>query len=100
MLTLTNHATEAIERILASPGVPTSAGIRIMPSTSSDNDATPASELLVAVAEEPGTGDEVIEEEGARVFVEDSLSGYLDDKQLDAEVVDERVRFSLGGNGG
>jgi hypothetical protein len=31
------------------------------------------------------------------VFVEDSLCGYLDDKMLNAEMVQERIRFSLAG---
>jgi iron-sulfur cluster assembly protein len=100
VLTLTTDATEAIERILTSPGVPTGAGIRITPGTSSENDAVPATELNVAVTEGPAVGDEVIEEQGARVFVESTVSSYLDDKLLDAEMIDERVRFSLGGRAG
>lgn len=95
MLTLTSDATDAIERILTAPGVPSGAGIRITQGPSADGGA-PASELQVLVAETPDDGDAVIEDEGARVFVEDTVSGFLDDKQLDAEVVDERVRFSLG----
>jgi hypothetical protein len=31
------------------------------------------------------------------LFVEDSLCGYLADKVLDAETVEDRVRFSLAG---
>ena len=97
MLALTNNATDAIERILAAPGVPMGAGIRIAPGTAVSDGAAATSELQLSVAEEPAVGDEVIEEEGARVFVEDTVSDYLDDKHLDAEVIDERVRFSLAG---
>jgi len=96
VLALTHNATDAIERILAAPGVPTGAGIRIAPGAS-NGDSGPVSELQLSVAEEPADGDEVIEDEGARVFVEDTVSGYLDDKQLDAAVTDERVSFSLAG---
>jgi iron-sulfur cluster assembly protein len=96
VLALTHNATDAIERILAAPGVPSGAGIRIAPGASGDGPA-PASELQLSVAEEPAVGDEVIEEEGARVFVEDTVSEFLEDKRLDAEVIDERVRFSLEG---
>lgn len=96
MLALTDNATDAIERILAAPGVPMGAGIRIAPGTAVTDGAGATNELQLSVAEEPVDGDEVIEEQGARVFVEDTVSGFLDDKQLDAEVVDERVRFSLG----
>jgi iron-sulfur cluster assembly protein len=96
MLSLTSEATQAIERILKAPGVPDSAGLRIMPVGPSD-ESEATSELQVEVAEEPGESDEVIETNGARVFVQDSLCGYLDDKLLDAEMVQERIRFSLAG---
>lgn len=95
MLALTDNATDAIERILTAPGVPTGAGIRIAPSAVISDGGAPTSELQLSVAEEPADGDEVIEDHGARVFVEDTVSDYLGDKQLDAEVIDERVRFSL-----
>jgi len=96
VLALTSQATEAIERILTAPGVPDGAGIRIMPVAPNDGEAV-TSELQVEVAENPTEGDEVIEHEGARVFVEDSVCGYLADKTLDAVVAEERVRFSLAG---
>lgn len=98
MLALTHNATDAIERILAAPGVPSGAGIRIAPGTTVSDGGAATNELQLSVAEEPIDGDEVIEEQGARVFVEDTVSGYLDDKELDAEVVDERVLFSLAAN--
>jgi iron-sulfur cluster assembly protein len=95
VLALTHNATDAIERILAAPGVPTGAGIRIAPGAAISDGGSATNELQLSVAEEPVDGDEVIEEQGARVFVEDTVSGYLDDKRLDAELVDESVRFSL-----
>jgi Fe-S cluster assembly iron-binding protein IscA len=99
MLALTSEATRAIERILRAPGVPDGAGLRIVPVGPTD-EAEVTSELQVEVAEQPGEKDEVIEDDGARVFVEDSLCGYLDDKLLDAEMVRERIRFSLAGQTG
>jgi iron-sulfur cluster assembly protein len=96
MLALTADATQAIERILNAPGVPDSAGLRILP-VGPDAEPDVTSELQVEVAEQPGESDEVIESRGARVFVQDSLCGYLDDKLLDAEMVQERIRFSLAG---
>ena len=96
MLALTPDATQASERILTAPGVPDGAGLRIIP-VGPTNESEVTSELQVEVAEEPGERDEVIENDGARVFVEDSLCGYLDDKLLDADMVEERIRFSLGG---
>lgn len=96
MLSLTPEATQAIERILKAPGVPENAGLRIMPVGPTDESQV-TSELQVEVADQPGERDEVIEANGARVFVQDSLCGYLDDKTLDAETDQERIRFSLAG---
>jgi Fe-S cluster assembly iron-binding protein IscA len=95
VLTLTTDATDAIERILTAPGVPDGAGLRIAPAAATDT-AVPASYLQIAVTVEPDLGDQVIEEAGARVFVEDTVAPYLEDKLLDAEVVDEQVQFTLG----
>ena len=77
-------------------GVPEGAGIRIKGVTPADDPAV-TSELQVEVTEQPGEDDEVIDEAGARVFVEGSVCGYLADKLLDAEMVEERIRFSLAG---
>lgn len=96
MLSLTSDATQAIERILKAPGVPDNAGLRIMPVGSTDESEV-TSELQVEVADQPSERDEVIEANGARVFVEDSLCGYLDDKTLHAEMDQDRIRFSLAG---
>jgi iron-sulfur cluster assembly protein len=99
MLTLTREATTAIEGILASPGIPDGAGIRITPAPST-NSAEPVGGLQVAVVEEPETGDQVIEDSGARVFVEESVSDALDDKELDARFDAERVSFTLARQAG
>lgn len=96
MLTLTPNATETIDRILSSPAVPDGAGVRIMPSMQVKDGASTDKELIVAVAEQPGDGDQVIEEGGARVFVQDSLADPLHDMFLDANIVDQQVHFMLG----
>ena len=41
----------------------------------------------------------MIEERGARVFVEDTAAMLLDDKVLDAERSGEQVRFSIANQG-
>jgi iron-sulfur cluster assembly protein len=94
VLTLTPDATDAIEGILKAPDIPEGAGIRIA-AAAPTNSAAAASELQVTVAAEPEDSDQLIEEEGARVFVEDTVADALKDKRLDADIVDERVRFSL-----
>lgn len=97
MLTLTHDATQAIEQILEHPGLPEGAGVRISAThEESDNGAAPDPiALQMAVAGEPASDDQVIEDAGARVFVQDTLSDALSDKELDAAVEGERVEFRL-----
>ncbi|MGA9859570.1 MAG: iron-sulfur cluster biosynthesis family protein [Solirubrobacteraceae bacterium] len=97
MLTLSSDATEAIEQILEAPEVPDGGGLRIAPSgPSADGDGPAGGGLQLSVAAEPDTGDEVIEDQGARVFVDGDVSPFLDDKQLDVAVDGETLQFRLG----
>jgi Fe-S cluster assembly iron-binding protein IscA len=95
VLALTQDATEVIEGLLAGPGVPDGAGVRIASAHPADTDAPSA--LQVKLAAEPDDHDEVIEESGARVFVEDSVTGFLDDKLLDVDREGDQVRFAILG---
>jgi iron-sulfur cluster assembly protein len=95
VLTLTQDATEVIEGLLAGPGVPDGAGVRIASAYPADTDAPSA--LQVKLAAEPGDHDEVIEDSGARVFVEDAVIGFLDDKLLDVDREGDQVRFAILG---
>lgn len=54
-------------------------------------------QLALSVAEEPDSTDQVIEQEGARLFVQDAIAGYLEDMSLDANVVDDQVQFMIAG---
>ena len=98
MLALTEEATMTIEEILAEPGLPDGSGVRIataMPETDPAGNAGAETGLQVGLAARPDTNDEVIEERGARVFVEDTAALLLDDKVLDADRSGEQVRFSI-----
>lgn len=102
MLALTEEATTTIEEILAEPGIPDGSGVRIataMPTMDPDGDAAAATGLQVGLAATPDANDEVIEERGARVFVEDTAALLLDDKVLDADRSGEQVRFSIANQG-
>ena len=90
MLTLTENATLVIKSITGVEGAPDGAGVRI----SQENPADPS--LAVTTTESPYPGDQVVEESGARVFLEPNAAGALDDKILDA-AVDEKggVEFLL-----
>lgn len=95
MLELTANATEAIGGILQAPGVPDDAGLRIAP-TQDLNGAEPAAETLqVSIVEQPASSDSVLEEAGARVFLQANVVEYLDDKLLDARTEEQGVHFML-----
>jgi iron-sulfur cluster assembly protein len=47
----------------------------------------------------PGEDDEVIEELGARVFLESTAASLLEDKVLDATVENDRIAFMLTDRG-
>ncbi|TDW23110.1 Fe-S cluster assembly iron-binding protein IscA [Kribbella kalugense] len=90
VLTLTENATLVIKSITGVEGAPEGAGVRI----SQDNPADPA--LAVTTTEAPQPGDQVVEEAGARVFLEHNAASALDDKILDAAVDDKGgVEFLL-----
>ena len=90
MLTLTDSAVTAIRNLTSQPELPEDTGLRIM----SQDEGGPA--FQVTLAESPVAGDQVIETDGARVFLEPGAAVALDDKSLDAQVDDEgTVAFTL-----
>lgn len=94
MLAITEDAAAAIRGIVESPGVPEGAGIRITQELTTEADGdTPRTDLRLSVVAGPQEGDEVLAEE--RVFVDPEAAELLDDKLLDADIVDDEVRFSL-----
>jgi iron-sulfur cluster assembly protein len=90
MLTLTDSAVTAIRTLTSQPELPEDTGLRIM----AQDAAAPS--FQVTLAENPVAGDQVIEENGARVFLEANAAAALDDKALDAQVDDEgTVAFTV-----
>lgn len=90
VLTLTDSATTEIRNLVENnPEVPDDAGIRI---ASNPDGAT----LTLSLALTPAEDDTVIGENGARVFLEPTAAGLLDDKTLDAGVdAQGQVQFGL-----
>lgn len=76
MLTLTANAAQAIRDLTAS--APQEGGIRI----SSQGEG--ASSLTLSIAAQPEPADAVVEEEGARVYLDPVAATVLEDKSLDA----------------
>jgi iron-sulfur cluster assembly protein len=92
MLTLTTKAAEAVKTIAeASPQLPDESGLRIQAEPTGEGQVT----FGLMMVESPDVDDQVIEEAGARVFVEPEAAVILEDKILDATVVGDRVQFSL-----
>lgn len=81
MLAVTENAVSVISQLTDRPELPDGAGLRIASSDEAPN-------LTVSPAGNPEAGDQVVESEGARVFLEPEAAAMLDDKVLDARVND------------
>ena len=95
MLTLTENASTVVKTIVGQsveqPNDQDTAGLRI------SQDAPDSPALHVITTEAPQPGDQVLEEDGARVFLEETAAETLDDKVLDAQVDESGgVQFTLG----
>jgi len=77
VLTMTPNAVAVIEQITSDPEAPDGAGLRIT--------AQPEGYQL-SVSAAPGQGDQVIEAEGARLFLDPAAAVDLGDKTLDAQI--------------
>ena len=91
MLALTDSAVEAVKRIvLSSDEVSETSGLRMVAEQTGMQTS-----LQLSVVPLPAEDDEVIEEQGARVFLEPEAASLLDDKVLDASVVQDQVAFTI-----
>lgn len=92
MLALAPTAVEAVKNIVeSSPISNDTGGIRIVAEP-----AGGAPALRVEVADVPDTSDVVVEQEGARVYLETEAASVLDGKVLDATVdANGRVGFQV-----
>jgi Fe-S cluster assembly iron-binding protein IscA len=86
MLTLTDNATTIVKSITAQPGAK---ALRISSEAGTDG-------LAVATATDPQSADQVVEQDGATVFLDEGAAQQLDDKILDAAVdAAGNLQFSL-----
>ncbi len=91
MLTLTPVASEAIRQLSAQTEDPEASGIRISPGPETPQGTA----LELTLVEEPEAEDEKVDEDGATVYLEPHVAGFLEDKVLDAQVDEGRVTFVL-----
>lgn len=89
MLTVTDNAVAAIRSLTDQPEVPDGTGLRIA------TDPT-AGSLQLSLAPEPHDGDQVVDNSGAKLFLDSDAALLLNDKALDASVDDQgTVQFAL-----
>jgi Fe-S cluster assembly iron-binding protein IscA len=92
VLAISHGAVEVIKQVVSSAQMPDEGGIRI--SAQPVGDESVSLELSLATSPEPR--DAIVEQEGAHVFVEQTVARLLDDKTLDAAVVEaDKVTFSI-----
>ena len=90
MLTLTENASTVVKTLVDQTGSADEGGLRI------SQDAPDSPALHVIPSESPQPGDQVLEEDGARVFLEETAAETLEDKILDAQVDDRGgVQFTI-----
>jgi Fe-S cluster assembly iron-binding protein IscA len=89
VLTLTENASTVVKTLVDQQD-PAVGGLRI------SQDAPDSPALHVIPTSEPQPGDQVLEESGAKVFLEETAATTLDDKVLDAQVDDRGgVQFTI-----
>jgi iron-sulfur cluster assembly protein len=91
MLTITSNAADAIRAIVENTDVPEEGGIRI--SIARQNGAQASLELAISPA--PLEGDEVLDAQGAHVFLDELAAVALDDKSLDAQIEGGEISFGI-----
>ena len=94
MLALTPSAAEAIREMTSA--IPQAAGIRLATRAGVPlNGSGPATWLEAQPAPAPEDADEVLDEDGAQLFIEPALAAHLDDKVLDVELEGPQATFVL-----
>lgn len=93
MLTLTENASTIISTLTDQVGAGDGTGLRI-------TSESPEQGLAVTTAPAAEPGDQVLEQSGATVFLDEGAAQLLDDKVLDATVDQEgKVEFAVGQQG-
>jgi len=91
MLAMTDDAIEAIRGIVEESALGPEAGLRISGANEGNGDTA----LDFEVAEAAVSGDEVVSEGGATVFLDETAAAVLADKRLDVHAHGDHFHFSL-----
>ncbi|MDG4802615.1 iron-sulfur cluster biosynthesis family protein [Micromonospora sp. WMMD980] len=84
MLTMTDNAVLVIRDLAAQQDLAEAGGLRIAADTE-------AGSLSIELVPEPVRGDQVVDTEGARIFLDSDAAELLNDTAVDAVVDDEGV---------
>jgi Fe-S cluster assembly iron-binding protein IscA len=95
MLTITPEASEALRVILDSDGVPEGAEVRISSPPQSQNGSGPDAALAIEIVDAAPEEDQRVRGEDIEVAIDPAAAEMLDDKQLDAQVGEGRVDFTI-----
>jgi iron-sulfur cluster assembly protein len=88
LLELTRSTIAALREVSASSAT---AGVRIF----AEPDSRPGLSLSVALVDSPVADDALVEQQGARVYLDADAAAALADKKLDSYVTDGRIRLVL-----
>ena len=94
MLTITTEAADAIKEIATANDLPEGSGLRI----TAEEDGDEVS-IELDFAERPETGDDVVESDGVRVFLDGTASEVLSDVELTVTPHGDHVHFELNERG-
>ncbi|MFG2056769.1 iron-sulfur cluster biosynthesis family protein [Micromonospora sp. NPDC048930] len=84
MLTMTDNAVLVIRDLATQQDVAEAGGLRI----AADTDA---GSLSIELVKQPAQGDQVVDNEGARIFLDADAAELLNDTSVDAVVDDEGI---------
>lgn len=94
MLTMTETATDVVKAITEQTVNTEAAGLRI------SKEGAEADSFALAPVAAPEPGDQVLEENGARIFLDEGAAVTLENQVLDAQVdTDGGVQFAIGVQG-
>ncbi|KXK62763.1 adhesin [Micromonospora rosaria] len=84
MLTMTDNAVLVIRDLAAQQDVSDAGGVRIAADTE-------AGSLTIELVPEPAAGDQVVDDSGARIFLDADAAELLNDTSVDAVVDDDGI---------
>jgi iron-sulfur cluster assembly protein len=93
MLTVTKEAVALLRAVKAAEGASPESGIRILKGQTSEKSGKRTVTVQFAVSEDPCQDDEELQENGLRIFVDETLVDDLDGRTLDVTAADRGLEL-------